>query len=50
MIKEIIGYVIVFVLVVDVLGFIAWSTSGQKPIDSFHAGIISESIIKLAIK
>lgn len=50
MIKELIGYAIMFVLMVDILGFIAWATTGQKPEDNFHAGIISESIIKLVIQ
>lgn len=36
-----------FILLIDFLGFIAWSVSGQKPVDNFHAGIITETIINL---
>ena len=39
-------YVIVFVLFVDLLGAIAWGLTSQTPPDDFHAGIITESIIK----
>ena len=38
---------LVFVLVIDLLGFIAWKTSGQVAPDNFHAGVITESIINL---
>lgn len=42
---EIIMFVIMFAVAIDILGFIAWRTSGQRPQDSFHAGIMTESII-----
>jgi NADH:ubiquinone oxidoreductase subunit 3 (subunit A) len=45
-----VGYVIMFVLFIDVLGFVAWATSGQKPVDSFHAGAITENIIRVVTK
>ena len=38
-----------FVLCVDLLGAIAWELTSQTPPDQFHAGIITESIIR-AIK
>ena len=40
-------WVVVMILFIDFVGFIAWSTSGQKPVDNFHAGIGFETIIKL---
>lgn len=40
---------IVLLLVVDMLGFMLWIASGQIPVDSFHIGIITESIIKIII-
>ncbi len=40
-------YGLLVILFIDVLGFIAWRLSEQKPADSFHAGIITESIIKV---
>lgn len=43
-------WIVVGVLFIDFLGFGSWALSGQRPIDDFHAGIITESIIHLAIK
>lgn len=43
--KSIAVSIIVFVMVVDLMGFVAWSISKDKPVDNFHAGIITESII-----
>jgi len=40
-------YTVILILMIDFACFLAWSTSGQMPVDNFHAGIISESIIKL---
>ena len=48
MIKNI-CFVLMFVLCVDLLGAIAWELTSQTPPDQFHAGIITESIIR-AIK
>ena len=33
----------------DLLGFIAWSLSGQFPVDSFYLGRITYEIIKIII-
>lgn len=41
-----IGYGVAFILVIDVMGFIAWKLSDQKPVDNFHAGVITESILE----
>lgn len=38
-----------FVLMIDILGFMGWVASGQIPIDNFHIGIITKSIISLII-
>lgn len=48
MIKNIM-YVLGLVFMFDVLGFMFWSVSGQIPVDSFHVGVITESIIKIII-
>lgn len=37
-------YVVMCLLFIDLLGAIAWRTSGQVPPDGFHAGIITESV------
>ena len=41
-----IGYGLLVVLFVDILGAVAWRLSEQTPPDQFHAGIITESIIR----
>ena len=48
MIKNIM-YVLGFVFMFDVLGFMFWIASGQMPVDNFHVGVITESIIKIII-
>jgi len=45
--RDIIIYTVILILMVDFACFLMWATSGQTPTDNFHAGIISESIIKL---
>lgn len=45
-----IGWVIVVVLVIDFIGFIAWSMSGQHPEDGFYAGAITTNVLKTIIK
>lgn len=41
--------IIAFILLVDVLGFIMWGMSGQVAPDNFHAGIITETVVKAFI-
>lgn len=38
-------YFAVAIMFIDLIGFTAWATSGQKPQDNFHAGIILETLI-----
>lgn len=45
-----IGWVVLVVLCIDLLGAIAWKLSDQVAPDNFHAGIITEQIIKIIIK
>lgn len=33
--------VLMFLLLVDVLGYVAWNLSGQVPVDSFYIGAIT---------
>lgn len=40
-------YAIVFLLVIDVIGFMAWALSGQFPADNFYAGIITKNVLQL---
>lgn len=40
-------YFIAFVLILDILSFIAWNISGQVPQDGFYIGAITEFIISL---
>lgn len=42
----IITAIVLLYIVFDFAPFILWAMSGQKPADSFHAGIITETIIK----
>lgn len=37
------------VLVLDALGFVAWSVSGQQPADNFYIGAITTNILKAII-
>jgi hypothetical protein len=39
--------IILFLLVIDLMGFYAWALSGQTPIDDYHLGIITETIVKI---
>lgn len=39
-------WIAMIIMMIDLLGFIAWSTSGQRPIDGFYAGAITTSIIR----
>jgi len=47
---KIVLQVIVIVLVIDFAGFVWWTTSGKKPVDSFYVGAISANIINKVIK
>lgn len=42
-------YIVSGIMMFDFLGFIMWAMSGQVAPDSYHIGIISESIIKLVM-
>jgi len=44
--EVLIMFIVVFLLL-DVMNFILWTASCQVPVDNFHTGIISESIINL---
>lgn len=46
-IKEYLIALCIFVILIDLLGFIMWSLSGQQPADSFFLGSITRSIINL---
>lgn len=43
--KKKIGAVILTLLFLDILGFIAWSLSGQIPADGFYIGIITKAVL-----
>ena len=38
--------VVLSILLVDVLGFVAWAISGQTPADAFFIGAVTSSIVK----
>lgn len=38
--------IVVFVLLLDMFGFMLWAVSGQKPVDNFYAGAITTNIIR----
>lgn len=42
-------YIVSGIMMLDFLGFTMWAMSGQIAPDSYHIGIISESIIRLVI-
>lgn len=42
-------YVVVGILLIDVMGFIAWVSSGQVPVDNFYFGTITKHVIGLFI-
>ena len=44
--KNIIVSIVMLVMFIDLLGFGSWALSGQIPPDKYHAGMITESIIK----
>lgn len=41
--------ILAFLLILDFTAFIAWAMSGQMPVDNFHFGVISKSVIGLFI-
>jgi hypothetical protein len=41
-----IATVITIVIVIDIIGYCAWSVSGQKPVDDFFIGGITASLLK----
>lgn len=38
-------WIVILVLIIDAIGFMAWSVSGQVPADNFHAGVITKTFI-----
>lgn len=42
-----IGWLILGVMAFDFIGFMAWATSGQLPVDSFYVGTITTHLLKL---
>lgn len=45
--KNIIVSIVMMIMFIDLLGFVSWALSGQISPDKYHAGIITESIIKV---
>lgn len=46
-IKEYLIALCIFIIMIDIIGFIMWSLSGQQPADSFFTGTITRSVINL---
>lgn len=46
---KILGIIAIAVVLIDVLGFMAWVWSGQIPADGFYIGAITANIIKAII-
>lgn len=40
--------VLVGAVMIDVLGFLMWTLSGQTPVDGFYIGALTETVINLA--
>ncbi len=41
--------IIVVVMMVDLVGFMMWSMSGQFPTDNIYIGVITKTILSLVI-
>ena len=39
--------IITIIIMIDMIGFILWSVSGQQPADGFYIGAITKGIISL---
>lgn len=48
-ILEFIVYSLVFVLIIDFIGFCAWSMSGQVPNDNLFFGVITRTILQVIL-
>ncbi len=46
--KEVL-WLLLMVMVVDLLGYVAWAVSGQFPVDGFYIGAITHGIVKVLI-
>ena len=42
-------YIITIYLFLDIAGFLAWSLSGQLPVDNFYLGSLSANLLRLWI-
>ena len=45
-IAQSIGYIAGFILIIDVVGFLGWALSGQRPVDNFYLGYITTYVLK----
>lgn len=41
--------IVVAVLMIDLVGFILWSASGQFPMNNIYIGVITKTILSLVI-
>jgi hypothetical protein len=41
--------IVAIIIVIDVLGFMAWAMSGQAPVDGFYVGAITTNILRAII-
>ena len=39
------SWIIIVVLFIDLLGFTAWTLSGQRPVDNFYIGTITAHVL-----
>jgi hypothetical protein len=46
-ILQTIGTVALVIMMIDMIGFMAWVYSGQHPMDNFYVGTITAHILKL---
>lgn len=44
------GVLIAAILLLDVFGFLAWASSGQRPVDNFYIGTITTHALQTIIK
>ena len=41
-----IGWIVLLTIAIDATGFVAWTVSGQHPVDQFYIGTITAHTIK----
>ncbi len=42
--------IVALALFIDFIGFTAWATSGQKPVDNFYVGAITTNVLRTVLK